>query len=112
MSLSEKRIRKIGDETMTKTTINYGSLCDAATGETIRPATCDERNESLLAGPEGIIAIDGRSYYVEGDDENSRPEAYHDGYEAAMQGDDDDACQYAKGTWERAMWIAGYRDAE
>lgn len=92
--------------------INYGSLCDYATGETIRPATCGERNDSLLAGEEGVIEVDGAPCYVEGDDVNSRPESYHAGCAAADAGEDESDCRYARGTWERSMWAAGFRDAQ
>ena len=49
--------------------IMHGNLCDYRTAETIRPATAEERAESLEAarydGGAGVIEIDGRSCYVE-----------------------------------------------
>ena len=47
----------------------HGNLCDYRTAETIRPATTEERAESLEAarydGGAGVIEVDGRSCYVE-----------------------------------------------
>ncbi len=51
------------------TSTDNGNLCDYNTGDTIRPATAEERAESLEAarydGGAGVIEIDGRSCYVE-----------------------------------------------
>ena len=51
-------------------TTEHGTLCDYQTGESIRPATADERAESIDAarhdGGAGVIEIDGRLCYVEG----------------------------------------------
>ena len=48
---------------------DHGTLCDYLTGESIRPATAEERAESIDAarydGGAGVIEIDGRSCYVE-----------------------------------------------
>ena len=48
---------------------NHGDLHDYATGSYIRPATADERAESLSAaesdGGAGVIDVDGRSCYVQ-----------------------------------------------
>lgn len=48
----------------------HGTLCDYQTGDSIRPATADERAESIEAarydGGAGVIVIDGRLCYVEG----------------------------------------------
>ena len=47
----------------------YGNLCDYETAETIRPATAEERAESIDAaqwdGGAGVIEVDGRTCYVE-----------------------------------------------
>jgi hypothetical protein len=40
-------------------------LCDES-GDTIREATTDEVVESVLAGPEGWIDVDGQRCYVQG----------------------------------------------
>jgi hypothetical protein len=42
-----------------------GGLCDSETGAAIRTATVEEVCESLLAGPEGHIMVDGVQCYVE-----------------------------------------------
>lgn len=51
-------------------TNEYGTLCDYQTGDSIRPATAEERAESIEAarydGGAGVIEIDGRRCYVEG----------------------------------------------
>ena len=39
-------------------------LCDSENGDTIRRATEAETVESVLAGPEGHIMVDGRRCYV------------------------------------------------
>lgn len=39
-------------------------LCDSETNSVIREATEDEVAESVLAGPEGHILVDGRRCYV------------------------------------------------
>ena len=48
---------------------DYGSLNDYRTGEALRPATEEERDESVEAaktdGGRGVISVDGRSCYVE-----------------------------------------------
>jgi hypothetical protein len=41
------------------------SLCDSETCETLRHATIDEAIESVNAGAEGHILVDGRRCYVE-----------------------------------------------
>jgi hypothetical protein len=52
-----------------KTNENHGSLHDYQTGAYIRPATADERAESVEAaehdGGAGVILVDGRSCYVQ-----------------------------------------------
>ncbi|HBH54966.1 MAG TPA: hypothetical protein DDY91_24045 [Planctomycetaceae bacterium] len=40
-------------------------LTDAETNDDLRDATVDELCESLLAGPEGFIEVDGRRCYVQ-----------------------------------------------
>jgi hypothetical protein len=40
-------------------------LCNSETGEAIRTATVEEVCESVLAGPEGHIMVDGVRCYVE-----------------------------------------------
>jgi hypothetical protein len=45
---------------------SYGlSLCDSETCETLRNATVEEAIESVNAGAEGHILVDGRRCYVE-----------------------------------------------
>lgn len=48
---------------------DHGTLCDYLTGDSIRPATAEERAESIDAarcdGGAGVIEIDGRPCYVE-----------------------------------------------
>jgi hypothetical protein len=55
---------------MTKNVTASGDLCDYMTGETIRPATDDELEDSIEAasrdGGAGVIDVDGRSCYVVG----------------------------------------------
>lgn len=60
------------DESLTfaADSIRSGHLVDYRTGETIRPATEEERKASLAAaeqdGGRGVIEVDGRSVYVDG----------------------------------------------
>ena len=54
------------------TNLNCGDLHDYATGQYIRPATLDELSRSLDAAMAtcdgtGVIRVDGRSVYVEGE---------------------------------------------
>jgi len=52
---------------MSKTAANYGDLCDANTGDVIRPATAVEAEESSTqSGDEGVIVVHGRACYVDG----------------------------------------------
>lgn len=51
--------------------MSHGNLIDYRTGNTVRPATREEREWSLdamLEGDTGVFALDGVSYYVEGED--------------------------------------------
>ncbi len=52
---------------MTTTTIDTSKPClyDYNTGEMIREATAKELAESIAAGPEGVIEVDGRDCYVQ-----------------------------------------------
>ena len=45
--------------------LHYLSLCDSETCETLRNATVEEAIESVNAGAEGHILVDGRRCYVE-----------------------------------------------
>lgn len=48
----------------------HGDLMNYSTGETVRPATQEEREWSLdamLDGPTGAFELDGTTYYVECD---------------------------------------------
>ena len=45
--------------------VHYLSLCDSETCETLRNATVEEAIESVNAGAEGHILVDGRRCYVE-----------------------------------------------
>lgn len=52
-------------------TTTYGTLMDYVTGESIRPATAEEAYRSTNAaakdGGAGVIDVDGRRCYVEGE---------------------------------------------
>ena len=45
-------------------TVGPFDLCDSETNDDIREATADEAAESVNAGPEGHIMVDGRKCYV------------------------------------------------
>ena len=49
----------------TSNAMSNGIICDSENNERIRPATADEARESLEAGEEGHILVDGRRVYVE-----------------------------------------------
>lgn len=49
-----------------ETSVDYGDLYDSSTGDYIRPATKREAMQSLSAGPEGAISVNGRTVWVDG----------------------------------------------
>jgi hypothetical protein len=64
----ESRYTEISDarEAMVRVyfALHYLSLCDSETCETLRNATIEEAIESVNAGAEGHILVDGRRCYV------------------------------------------------